>query len=127
MIKAAYIYHHELKNTTADDVKMLDVINIAFAKCHDSAFCFEHEADLVHLARLRKANPSLRILISVGGWGAGGFSSMAKSEDTRKKFALSCLDAIKRYHLDGIDVDWEYPCLDWGGIDSSPDDRDNFT
>lgn len=127
MIKAAYIVHSELKNTTEKDVKQLDVIHIAFAHCRDSSFYFAHPEDLVHLERLRLANPSIRILFSVGGWGSGGFSIMSSSEETRRKFANSCLDAVKTYRLDGIDIDWEYPCLDWGNIDASFDDRENFT
>ena len=127
MLKAAYIVHDELKNTTADDVKKLDVINIAFAHCRDSAFYFEHEESLCHLSHFRQTNPNIKILISIGGWGSGGFSVMAREESTREKFARSCLAAVKRYGLDGIDIDWEYPCLDWAGIDASPDDRTNFT
>lgn len=127
MIKAAYIVHSELKNTTADDAKRLDVINVAFAHCKNSRFYFEHEEDLSHLERLRLANPDLRILISIGGWGSGGFSIMSREEKTRLIFARSCLEVVKRYGLNGVDIDWEYPCLDWGNIDASPDDRVNFT
>lgn len=127
MIKAGYIVHSELKNTSAEDAKKLDVINIAFAYCRDAAFYFGHEEDLVHLPRLRQANPALRILFSVGGWGAGGFSIMSASDETRKRFAASCLEAVKKYGLDGIDIDWEYPGLDWAGIDASPADKENFT
>ena len=127
MLKAAYIVHNELKNTTADDARRLDVINIAFAHCRDSLFYFKDEESLSELPRLRLANRNLKILFSIGGWGSGGFSTMAREANTREKFALSCLDAVKRYGLDGVDIDWEYPCLDWAGIDASPDDRVNFT
>ncbi len=127
MIKAGYIVHSELKNTTDEDARKLDVINIAFAHCRNARFFFEHEEDLAGLGRLRRANPALRILFSVGGWGSGGFSTMAASREGRERFAASCLDAVKRYRLDGIDIDWEYPGLDWAGIDASPDDKVNFT
>ena len=127
MIKAAYILHSELINTTADDVKKLDVINIAFAHCRDSRFYFDGESSLSHLERLRDANPEIKILVSIGGWGSGGFSTMSRSKETRARFAKSCLHAIQKYRLDGVDIDWEYPCLDWAGIDASIDDRVNFT
>lgn len=127
MIKAAYVYYHELKNTTESDVRALDVINVAFAHCRDSRLSFDHEEELVHLQRIKKANPSLRVMFSVGGWGSGGFSVMSSRESTRKEFADSCLEFIKKHELNGIDVDWEYPCLDWGNIDASPDDKHNFT
>ncbi len=127
MIKAGYIVHSELANTNAEDVKKLDVINIAFAGCKDCEFSFENEENLVHIERLKSIKPSVKILFSVGGWGAGGFSIMSSSEENRKKFAKSCLNAVKKYKLDGIDIDWEYPSIDWAGIDASPLDKENFT
>jgi chitinase len=67
------------------------------------------------------------VLLSVGGWGSGGFSEMAADEKKRKAFAKSCLKAIKDYNLDGIDIDWEYPTKDVAGISASPNDSENFT
>ena len=34
---------------------------------------------------------------------------------------------LERYALDGLDIDWEYPCIDTAGIAASPDDKINFT
>lgn len=36
------------------------------------------------------------------------------------------MDFVKKYDLDGIDLDWEFPTADWGG-DFSPKDKENFT
>ena len=79
------------------------------------------------LPRLRAWNPEMKIVLSVGGWGADGFSHMAMTEDGRRKFARSCLDAVEKYNLDGIDIDWEYPCSDAAGIGADPRDKENFT
>lgn len=127
MIKAAYIIHGELKNTTDDDARKLDIINIAFATCPDGVFRFDHPENLIHLPRLRYAHPGLRILFSIGGWGAGGFSVMSADQSRRRRFIDSCLEAVRRYDLDGIDIDWEYPGIDWADIDASPKDKENFT
>lgn len=126
-IKAGYVYHHELKNFTAEDANRLDVINIAFGLVKDGAVYFPHPEALTELARIRLANPALRIVISVGGWGAGGFSPAAATEEGRKRFAASCLALAKEWKLDGIDIDWEYPGLDWADIEASPDDKENYT
>ena len=126
-IKAGYVYHHELKNFTAEDAKCLDVINIAFGLIKDGAVYFPHPEALGELSRIREANPALRIVISVGGWGAGGFSPAAATEEGRRKFAASCLALAEQWGLDGMDIDWEYPGLDWADIEASPDDKENYT
>ncbi|MGM9646899.1 MAG: glycoside hydrolase family 18 protein [Eubacteriales bacterium] len=126
-IKAGYVYHYELKNFTAEDANRLDVINIAFGLVKDGAVCFPHPDALCELPRIREANSALRIVISVGGWGAGGFSPAAATKEGRMKFADSCLALAEEWKLDGIDIDWEYPGLDWAGIEASPDDKANYT
>ena len=82
---------------------------------------------LTSIVGLKKDKPALKVLLSIGGWGAGNFSEMAASEAHRKKFAQNCLSAVTQYGLDGIDLDWEYPTSSDAGISSSPDDTKNFT
>ena len=83
--------------------------------------------NIAELPRIQSDNPGLKIVLSVGGWGAGGFSDMAKTEQGRRVFAESCARAAERYRLDGIDIDWEYPCIDWAEIDADPADKETFT
>ena len=45
----------------------------------------------------------------------------------RRAFAASCREIADRWALNGIDIDWEYPCNDSAGIDADPSDRENFT
>ena len=62
------------------------------------------------LQQLKQNNPSLKTLISVGGWTWSGlFSEAALSEESRILFSESCSDFIRRYGFDGIDIDGEYP------------------
>lgn len=76
---------------------------------------------------LKKENHKLKVLLSIGGWGAGGFSEMASSEITRKAFASDCRRVMDEFGLDGIDIDWEYPGSGMSGISHTPADRTNFT
>jgi len=126
-LKAGYVVMSDLKNVTESDAKMLDVINIAFAHCRDSKFHISDDTEMRHIARIKSLNPNIKILVSIGGWGSGGFSIMSSTPETRHTFAVSCAEAVIKYGLDGIDIDWEYPCIDWAGIDASPDDKWNFT
>lgn len=81
------------------------------------------------LQLLKERHPHLRTLISIGGWTwSGRFSDVARTEESRRRFASSCVDFMARYGFDGIDVDWEYPVS--GGLASNtthPDDRHNYT
>ncbi|HGM5489580.1 TPA: glycoside hydrolase family 18 protein [Serratia fonticola] len=86
------------------------------------------EADLKLLPVLRQQNPALKVLLSVGGWGARGFSGAAATPENRAIFIRSVQDVIAKYQLDGIDLDWEYPVNGaWGLVESQLADRANFT
>lgn len=104
-------------------------INYAFALVNDSfdGIRISNPDRLRRIVELKEEAPQLRIMLSVGGWGAGGFSEMAASAHRRKAFARDCLRAVEEFGLDGIDIDWEYPTQKSAGISCSPDDTDNFT
>lgn len=117
-----------LGKVTAEDAEKLDIINIAFGTIKDGLLLYkDKQAAADNIKRLKAVNPSLRILLSVGGWGAGGFSTMAKTSDGIAAFTASCIEAADMMGLDGIDVDWEYPTIGSAGIDFAPEDRENFT
>jgi chitinase len=86
-----------------------------------------NEDRLRSIVELKKQKPSLKILLSVGGWGSGRFSEMAAEETNRLAFAADCKRVVDEFSLDGIDMDWEYPTSSSAGISSSPDDMENFT
>ena len=75
---------------------------------------------------LKTQKPTLKILLSIGGWGTDGFSQMASTETRRSGFAASCKSVIDNYGLDGIDLDWEYPTSKMADIAASPSDMSNF-
>ncbi|ADO73992.1 Chitinase [Stigmatella aurantiaca DW4/3-1] len=91
------------------------------------------------LKKLKAKYPHLKVLISLGGaeWSTG-FSDAVSTAEKRRIFVQSCVDLYIRGNLpggaglaaglfDGIDVDWEFPAVNWGGQPGRPEDTVNFT
>jgi len=104
-------------------------INYAFGHVNNefNGLRIDNEDRLRQIVSLREKKPTLKVLLSVGGWGSGRFSEMASDEANREAFATDCKRVVDKFELDGIDLDWEYPTSSMGNISSSPDDTDNFT
>lgn len=109
----------------------LDVVNFAFALVRpDGSVYLPDNVDPARLHAIvakRADNPSLQVVLSIGGWEAGNFSEAAASEPARRRFIDSSIALLHQFKLDGLDIDWEYPTLGDAGISHSPDDRQNFT
>lgn len=77
---------------------------------------------------LKQRHPHLKTLLSIGGYANSRyFSDVALTEMSRTTFARSCIQLMKDYAFDGIDIDWEKPVA--GGHPSNhrrPEDKDNF-
>lgn len=106
-------------------------INYAFALIQNGVIVNGYANDdqnLAALVALKKRNPSLKVLISVGGWlGSGNFSDMALTKESRKVFIDSAIKFIERNQLDGLDIDWEYPGQPGAGNRFRPEDKRNYT
>ncbi|XP_074078512.1 chitotriosidase-1 isoform X2 [Macrotis lagotis] len=70
-------------------------------------------------------NPSLKILLAVGGWNFGTkkFTDMVARPETLQIFIQSVISFLRQYNFDGFDLDWEYP----GSRDSPAIDKERFT
>ena len=122
-----YVTDGSLETVTAEDAARLTHINLAFGVIKDGLLDMSHMPHIGEVNRIRKLNPGLKFVLSVGGWGAGGFSLMCRTAAGREAFAAYCLKVVEKHGLDGIDIDWEYPCDNSAGIDCDPSDRQNYT
>ncbi len=107
----------------------IDTLIFAFARVSGDQAVLSATASgkLDRIVALKATHPKLRVVISIGGWGVGGFSEMAGTAAGRQIFADSAARMVAMHHADGIDIDWEYPGHHESGIRSSPQDRANFT
>ncbi|PKF60900.1 hypothetical protein CW745_13580 [Psychromonas sp. psych-6C06] len=68
------------------------------------------QGSLGELYKAKQEHPNLQTIISIGGWGrAEYFSDIAASPKLRNHFALSALQFIREYRMDGIEIDWPAP------------------
>jgi chitinase len=133
----AYVAGYRDFDFSTIDVSGITHINYAFANIRNGEVVFDttkidgvvpNAGDIVELNSLKVSKPDLKVLVSVGGWTwSGGFSDAALTEESRAKFARSCAAFVKKYQLDGIDLDWEYPNQPGAGNIHRPEDVQNFT
>lgn len=106
-------------------------INYAFANIKDGRIVngFAHDdQNLASLVALKRENPSLTVLVSVGGWlWSGVFSDMALTRQSRDLFIASVVEYVRSHRLDGLDIDWEYPGLPGAESHFRPEDKQNYT
>ena len=86
-----YAMNPSLPTITEADVLRLTHLNLAFGLIKDGLLDMSQLTNISCIHQFRKWNPDLKIVLSVGGWGAGGFSTMAMTEEGRTAFAASCL------------------------------------
>lgn len=102
----------------------------------DGALAWRDEAadgaNLRALVALKQQHPHFKVVLSVGGWDwSNRFSNVAASPRARANFIASSLRAMRRYGLDGVDLDWEYPgeagvpCVA-GEVCARAEDKQNF-
>jgi len=78
------------------------------------------------LKDLRKQNPNLKLLVSIGGWTwSANFSAVADDPVKRERFIHSATNLIVNQTLNGIDIDWEWPGAT-GNQEPGSRDRENF-
>ena len=128
----AYLFPQDAKLEPGQvNARALTRINYAFANIENGRMVagFKNDADnFATLVALKKENPQLTVLISVGGWlWSGGFSDVALTAESRAVFIDSVMDFLGRYHLDGLDIDWEYPGMAGAGHKFRAEDKRNFT
>ncbi len=128
------IGYYSGRPTQIDSFEVEKLTHIIFSFCHlqGDQLAVTNARDSATIERiitLKARNPSLKVLLSLGGWGGcKTCSDIFASARGRKRFTRSVKQLLNYFQADGIDLDWEYPA-----IAGFPDhhyaaaDRDNFT
>src|SRR6266498_5397035 len=118
--------------TDSIDVRRLSHINYAFVDIKDNRAWLHNEStdtiNLRKLSELKKINPVLKILISIGGWTwSKNFSDAVLTDSSTHNFASSAVTIVSKYNLDGIDIDWEYPGMIGDSNVYRSEDKQHYT
>ncbi len=113
-------------------VSKLTHIIYSFLAFQNDTLTFRNEQQqqiVQQLVALKKENPRLKIMVSIGGWGGcAPCSDLFASPDHRVNFARSAVALFKEYNIDGLDLDWEYPAIEgYPGHKYDSTDKNNFT
>lgn len=113
-------------------VDKLTHIIYGFLKLDKDHLTFRNEQQrktIEELVKLKKQYPHLKIMVSIGGWGGcAPCSRLFSSTEHRNNFAESAVALFKKYKIDGLDLDWEYPAIEgYPGHAYEKADKNNFT
>lgn len=109
-----------------EDASKIDQINYSFALIENGRATGSHWQSVQTVSAYLRKNPHITGVLSVGGWGADGFSQACATEEGRVKLADSILALMDEHGFTGVDIDWEYPGSSAAGIASSEDDVENW-
>lgn len=105
---------YEDLNLTQVNGTLCTHINVGMAFINNSSIVISQSLNntLVRdMPQLRKQFPHLKFLLCIGGGGSAsdGFPDMVKNHQSRKVFIQSLKEVLRKYTLDGCDLDWEFP------------------
>jgi chitinase len=113
---------------TRADAERLTHINAAFARLgRDGSVEAEQLSVIARIKELKTWNPALKIAASIIPKDADAFTVCAADPALREAVGRSCARLVTEYGFDGVDFDWEYPCVPSNGVDATIADKHNFT
>lgn len=125
-------YAGDAEQVNAYPVEKLTHIIFSFCHLKGNELAVDNKKDTLTIRRLvtlKKRNPSLKVILSLGGWGGCEMCSPVFSTDQgRMEFAKSVKRLNDYFKTDGIDLDWEYPAIEgFPGHAFKAEDKQNFT
>jgi chitinase len=113
------------------DVTQMTHIIFCFGQINGNRFAITKtdSAVIKKMVSLKKVNPDLKVIVSLGGGrGCKTCSDAFATVQGREEFARSMTEFHKYFGTDGLDLDWEFPTIEhFVGQKYSTADKTNFT
>lgn len=126
-LAAVYVYDGGKATYSDDDAQSIDQMFYAFAVFRGGRLSASHWNNFEAFQAYIGKYPHIEPILSIGGWGADGFSQAAATAQGRAAFAEDALKLMETYGFQGVDIDWEYPGSSDADVASSSADKKNFT
>ena len=121
-----YAYDGNKLELKDEHAHLIDQLNYSFALIENGEATDAHWKNIHQVERYLQRHPHIDGIVSVGGWGADGFSDACATPEGREKLADSILRVMDAHGFVGVDIDWEYPGSSAAGIVSRPEDEENW-
>lgn len=113
---------------TQEQANILTHIHVAFGKLTmEGDIVFDYHPFVKQMEQVRSWNPDIKIILSVVPQEPDAFTVVSASKELRENVAKTCASLVSQDGFDGVDFDWEYPCVPSNGMNCTPDDRHNYT
>ena len=124
--RVMYVYDSSNLGLRAADASRINQLNYSFALIKNGQATGAHWQGIREITSYLRQHPSVDGVLSVGGWGADGFSQACATAEGRARLADSILALMDQHGFIGVDIDWEYPGSSIAGIASSEEDVENW-
>ena len=113
---------------TKEQAEILTHIHVAFGNITmEGELLSADHPFLKQMDQVREWNPNIKIILSIVPSEPDAFTHVSASEKLRSNVAESCRRLVAEEGFDGVDFDWEYPCVPSNNVNCSPQDKHNFT
>ena len=104
--KPVFAYYMQQSKPLSDiEAETIDVLNLSFAGITANGEVSIGSLNTSVLMQERKKG--IRVMFSLQE--QAGFQKWTSTAANRAKFATNIVEAVEKYHFDGVDIDWEYP------------------
>lgn len=122
-----YVTNAKTGTVTREEAQILTHIHAAFGQLTMDGDIVADLTIMKHMKEIREWNPEIKIVLSVVPQVPDAFTVVSASEELRSKVTAASGKVITEYGFDGVDFDWEYPCVPSNGMNCSLADRENYT
>ncbi len=126
-MKKKLIAYLSRNDFTEDDAKKLTHVNVAFGRLEPDGTILSDHCVNENIAKYKSWNPDLKFVLSIVQAKSNAFTSVCANKEYMNKMGEEAVRIVTTLGYDGIDLDWEYPCVPSNNQDTCPEDKYRFT